>query len=88
MSRSLWKNSYSELFFLNLKRKNSININYRNLNILKRHVGVCLFIHNGRYYIFKRIYENNIGHKLGEFSFTTSMGSGIHIKNKNKKKNL
>jgi len=91
MSRSLWKNDYSELFFLKLKRKNSINkyFNYRNLLILNRHIGFFINIYNGKNYMLKRIYESDIGHKLGEFCMTTEMGSRIHLRNKkNKKKKI
>jgi len=87
MGRSLWKENYSEFFYLNLKRKNSqkIKFKHRNLSVLKKHIGFKINIYNGRYYRLKRISEDCVGHKLGEFAFTTQMGSKIHIQKNNKK---
>jgi len=54
--------------------------------VLFQHVGLKIKISNGRGFSILRLTTDHIGHRFGEFNYTTQRGSKIHKKNlKNKK---
>jgi ribosomal protein S19 len=68
MSRSKWKGPFLNFKTLNfIKNKKIIS---RNSLIVPSFVGFTYNVHNGKNYFEITVYENMIGHKFGEFSFT------------------
>ncbi|XVC35156.1 MAG: 30S ribosomal protein S19 [Candidatus Karelsulcia muelleri] len=94
MPRSLKKGPY-----VNLKLKKKILLNNLNVNIKKviktwsrsstiipEFIGNTILVYNGKIFIPVYIYENMIGHKLGEFSPTRIFRGHSGLKKKRKKK--
>ena len=84
MTRSKWKVPYIDpfLFYKLNKLKSSttvIETKCRSTVILQSFVGLFFKIYTGRFYIKKRITQEMVGYKLGEFSYTRRIGQ-IHKK--------
>jgi len=62
-----------------MKSVNQLQEN-RNMLICKRHLGLRIWVSNGKY--FEKIYisKKMLGYKLGQFVFTKKMGHTIHFK--------
>jgi small subunit ribosomal protein S19 len=57
----------------NIAKKNInflIKINSRRSTILKPFIGKDVWIYNGKIYVKRKITENMVGHKFGEFAYT------------------
>lgn len=80
MSRSIWKEPFSllkaqQLVFLQkdipLKQpQKSIEVWSRTSMILPEHIGKDVKIYNGKNWAFRKIIEEMVGHKFGEFCST------------------
>lgn len=72
MSRIKKKSFYIEKKLIDTlkKKKNFINIFYRNAFIIPQFVGLTFNIHNGKIFTKLFITEKMIGHRFGEFSPT------------------
>lgn len=53
-----------------IKKDFIIKINSRRSTILKPFIGKDVWIYNGQNYIKRKITENMVGHKFGEFAYT------------------
>ena len=91
MNRSIWKVPRI-IFNLPLSSKderrgsrdNRIpNVYSRNAVIAPKDIGTLVKIHNGHYFVSKRIAENWVGYKFGAFANTRKRGS--HKRKKKKK---
>ena len=75
MSRSVWKGPFytNQLRCsdnLNLKQNKIISVWSRNSMILPEDVGKSIQIYNGKFWSRRKIVEDMVGHKFGEFSHT------------------
>ena len=78
MTRSTWKGPFYEEYLLKKaedvrksgKTNQVIKIWTRRSTILPEFVGLTFGVHNGNKFIPVYIYENMVGHKLGEFAPT------------------
>lgn len=70
----------------NIIKKKSITLRIRNLIITQSLFNKKINIVNGQGYFSKIINKSDLGHKLGEYAFTKSINSDLHIKKKIKKK--
>lgn len=87
--RSVWKGEYVPMSIMKMdvtKTKEPIRIWARSAIILSKFVGKRVEIHNGKSFVPLIIQENHVGHRFGEFAFTTRLGNIIHVVNKKKKK--
>ncbi len=89
MSRSIWKGKYVCPSILSaIKAKPFIIKTYkRNSTLLKEFLGLYFKVYSGKRWFKVFVTEKNLGHKLGEFSFTRKLSRNIHIIVKRKKKN-
>ena len=74
MARSIWKNPFSKKFlfkyvFLHkkIKEQEPILIKSKDYFIFPSFVGFIFSIHDGKNFIYIKIFENMVGHKFGEF---------------------
>ncbi|YCJ94947.1 MAG: 30S ribosomal protein S19 [Candidatus Karelsulcia muelleri] len=94
MPRSLKKGPYVNLKLkkkillnnLNVNRKKVIKTWSRSSTIIPEFIGNTILVYNGKIFIPVYIYENMIGHKLGEFSPTRIFRGHSGLKKKIKKK--
>jgi len=89
----MYKRSSWKLPFINplnnknfIKTKKSISLKQRNLLITKSLLKKKINIHNGLWYQSKVFTKTNLGHKLGEFSFTRRCDPELHMLKKLRKK--
>ncbi|RYX78196.1 30S ribosomal protein S19 [bacterium] len=75
----------SKLEFLCETRK-KVRTKNRSSVITEKMIGSIVSLYNGKRYTPIAIVKKMLGHKLGEFVFTKSLGKSIHSSVKNKKK--
>lgn len=85
MPRSIWKGPFSSQKTLlaynqNQEQKNNIFVWSRNSMILPQYIGKEIKIYNGKSWILRKIVEEMVGHKFGEFCLTKK--KTIHKVNK------
>lgn len=83
MTKSSWKIPYVDYTLLSaiMKNRNFIKTNSRSSVILESFIGKTILVYDGAIYRKVIIYEDMVGHKLGEFCFTRVQGN-IHLRNK------
>ena len=69
-----------------INKKKRILLKSRNLLITKNLLKKSINIHNGLFYKSKVLVKSNLGHKLGEFSFTRKCSVDLHMLKKLRKK--
>ncbi len=69
-----------------LHKRKRILLKARNLLITKNLLKKSINIHNGLFYKSKTLVKANLGHKIGEFSFTRKCSADIHMLKKLRKK--
>lgn len=88
MKRSNWKLPFIDpLIYKNcLNKRKRILLKARNLLVTRSLLKKTINIHNGLFYKSKTLVKANLGHKVGEFSFTRKCSSDVHMLKKLRKK--
>jgi len=89
--RSKWKGVYNLVLRERTRRKGYRffpKVFNRSSTILPMHIDIRFYVHRGSNYQQKIITKELVGHKFGELSLNSQIGSDIHktLKNKNKYK--
>ncbi len=92
MARSVWKGPFVEESLIKKVEKQKLDPKKmpiktwsRRSTIIPEFIGVSFLIYNGKKFIPVTIFEDMVGHKLGEFSPTRSFRGHAGAKNKGKK---
>ena len=54
----------------NQRQKNTVEVWSRSFMVLPEHIGKDVKIYNGKNWVFRKVVEEMVGHKYGEFYFT------------------
>lgn len=91
--RSKWKGKFISIFPLNISNVNKTRLRKmtyvtdRASVIGEFLIGRNVKIHQGAGFVKKIVTKEMVGHRFGEFTLTSKMGSGIHKTAKNLSKN-